>query len=59
MPDLGAGQWFYDVIVFSQPCYTTMAERRYKALPQELSTFANVRQYKRKFIAGSNESVVC
>jgi len=36
-------QWFYDVIVFSQPCYTTMAERRYKALPQELSTFANVR----------------
>jgi len=36
-------QWFYDVIVFSQPCYPTMVERRYKALPRELSMLANVR----------------
>ena len=46
MQDLGAGpseQWFHDVIVFSQPCYTTIAERRHKALLRELSTFANVR----------------
>jgi len=35
-------QWFYDVIVFSQPCYTTMVGRTYKTLAQELSTFANV-----------------
>jgi len=36
-------QWFYDIIVFSQPCCATVEERSYKALPQELSTFANVR----------------
>jgi len=45
MQDLGAGhseQWFYDVIVFSQPCYTTTVKRTYKALARELSTFANV-----------------
>jgi len=34
---------FYDVIVFSQPCYTTMVERRYNVSARELSTFANVR----------------
>jgi len=47
MQDLGAGpseQWFYDLIVFRQPCCTTMVERRYKDLPQESSTFDNVRQ---------------
>jgi len=50
MQDLGAGpseQWFYDIIVFIQPCYATMEEGRYKALARELrkfvNTFANVR----------------
>jgi len=49
-------RWFYDVIVFSQPCYTTMVGRTYKALARELSTFANV-WWQRKVIASSNESV--
>jgi len=46
MQDLGAGpseQLFHDVIVLSQPCYTTMVGSTYKALARELSTFANVR----------------
>ena len=36
-------QWFYDVIVFSQPCSTTMVGRTCKALARELSMFANRR----------------
>jgi len=47
MQNLGAEpseQWFYDVNVFSQPCYAIMVERRYKALPRELSALANVLQ---------------
>jgi len=45
MQDQGAGpseQWFYDVIVFGQPCYANMVERRYEALARELGRFANV-----------------
>jgi len=35
--------WFYDIIVFSQPCYDRGRARIYnKALNRELSTFANV-----------------
>jgi len=49
MQDLGAGpseqQWFYDVIVFSQPCYDSGRAKMYSAaLTRELSTFANVRE---------------
>jgi len=45
MQDLDAGPsgQFYDVIVFTQACYTTTVERRYKTLARELSKFANVR----------------
>jgi len=60
MQDLGAGpseQWFYDVIVFSQPCYMTMVERRYRASARELRKLANVRQ-KKKFIASYNVIVI-
>ena len=38
-------QWFYDVIVFSQPCYDRDRAKIYSAaLTPELSTFANVRK---------------
>jgi len=38
-------QWFYDVIVFSQPCYDRgRAQICGTALTRELSTFANVRE---------------
>jgi len=38
-------QWFYDVIVFSQPCYDRgRAKICSAALTRELSTFANVRE---------------
>jgi len=37
-------QWFYDVIVFSQPCYDRGRAQIYsEALTRELSTFADVR----------------
>jgi len=48
MQDLCAGppeQWFYDVIVFSQPCYDRgKAQICSTALTRESSTFANVRE---------------
>ena len=38
-------QWFYDVIVFRQPCYDRgRAQICSAALTRELSTFANVRE---------------
>jgi len=43
-------QWFYDVIVFSQPCYDRGRAQIYsKALTRELSTFAYVREEIRWF----------
>jgi len=48
MQDLGAGpseQCFYDVIVFSQPCYDRGRAQIYSAvLTRELSAFADVRE---------------
>jgi len=67
MQDLGAGpnarprrgarlrSAFYDVIVFSQPCYDRGRAQIYSAaLTRELNTFANVREE-----IGSDESVLC